>query len=81
MAVQTKEHVLTLLQDHKDCIRQFGVKRLGLVGLNAVGKGRISVTVGLGYRPVEYAAMGLAGVFQKPLARERLLAVLKARLG
>ncbi len=32
MAVQTKEGVFTLLQDHKDRIRQFGVKRLGLFG-------------------------------------------------
>ena len=32
MAVQTKERVLTLLQDHQDRIRQFGVKRLGLFG-------------------------------------------------
>jgi predicted nucleotidyltransferase len=32
MAVQTKEHVFTLLQDHAHQIRQFGVKRLGLFG-------------------------------------------------
>ncbi len=32
MAVQTKERVFTLLQDHKDRIRRFGVKRLGLFG-------------------------------------------------
>ena len=32
MAVQTKEHVFTLLQDHQNQIRQFGVKRLGLFG-------------------------------------------------
>ncbi len=32
MAVQTKEHVLSLLQEHRDRIRSFGVKRLGLFG-------------------------------------------------
>ena len=32
MAVQTKEHVFTLLQDHAHQIRQYGVKRLGLFG-------------------------------------------------
>jgi predicted nucleotidyltransferase len=32
MAVQTKERVVALLQDHQDRIRQFGVKRLGLFG-------------------------------------------------
>jgi predicted nucleotidyltransferase len=32
MAVQTKEHILTLLHDHQHPIRQFGVKRLGLFG-------------------------------------------------
>ncbi len=29
----------------------------------------------------DYASMGLAGVFQKPLSRDVLLSVLKARLG
>jgi predicted nucleotidyltransferase len=32
MAVQTKERVFALLQDHQNHIRQFGVKRLGLFG-------------------------------------------------
>jgi hypothetical protein len=32
MAVQTKEHILTLLHGHQHQIRQFGVKRLGLFG-------------------------------------------------
>ncbi len=32
MTVQTKERIFTLLQDHQNRIRQFGVKRLGLFG-------------------------------------------------
>jgi len=32
MAVQTKEHVLSLLQEHQHQIRAFGVRRLGLFG-------------------------------------------------
>ena len=32
MVVQTKEHVLSLLQGHRDHIRTFGVRRLGLFG-------------------------------------------------
>jgi len=32
MAVQTKEHVLALLQEHHRRIRAFGVRRLGLFG-------------------------------------------------
>jgi DNA-binding response OmpR family regulator len=29
----------------------------------------------------DYATLGLAGVFQKPIAKEQLLAILKAKLG
>src|SRR5438093_281376 len=32
MVVQTKEHVLSLLQGHREHIRNFGVRRLGLFG-------------------------------------------------
>jgi uncharacterized protein len=32
MAVQTKEHVLSLLQEHQHHIRSLGVRRLGLFG-------------------------------------------------
>jgi predicted nucleotidyltransferase len=32
MAVQTRSHILSLVQDHQDEIRSFGVKRLGLFG-------------------------------------------------
>jgi predicted nucleotidyltransferase len=32
MAAQTKEHLLTLLQEHQHHIRVFGVRRLGLFG-------------------------------------------------
>ena len=32
MAVQTKEHLLALLQEHQHQIRGFGVRRLGLFG-------------------------------------------------
>ena len=32
MAVQTKEHLLALLQEHHPQIRAFGVRRLGLFG-------------------------------------------------
>lgn len=32
MAVQTKQHVLSLLQEHQHEIRVFGVRRLGLFG-------------------------------------------------
>jgi hypothetical protein len=32
MVVQTKEHVLSLLQRHREHIRNLGVRRLGLVG-------------------------------------------------
>ena len=32
MVVQTKEHVLSLLQGHRDHIRNIGVRRLGLFG-------------------------------------------------
>ena len=32
MIVQTKEHVFSLLQEHRGRIRSFGVKRLGLFG-------------------------------------------------
>jgi uncharacterized protein len=32
MAVQTKEHLLTLLHEHQHQIRAFGVRRLGLFG-------------------------------------------------
>jgi uncharacterized protein len=32
MAVQTKEHLLALLQEHHHQIRAFGVRRLGLFG-------------------------------------------------
>ena len=30
--VQTKEHILSLLQGHREPIRNFGVRRLGLFG-------------------------------------------------
>jgi DNA-binding response OmpR family regulator len=30
---------------------------------------------------IDYAALGFAGVFQKPLAKQQLLAVIKSRLG
>ncbi|ETW96230.1 MAG: nucleotidyltransferase [Candidatus Entotheonella factor] len=32
MAVETKDHVFTLLQNHQGHIKQLGVKRLGLFG-------------------------------------------------
>jgi len=32
MAVQTKAHILALLQEHRQQIRAFGVRRLGLFG-------------------------------------------------
>ena len=32
MAVQTKEGILTLIREHQDKIKNFGVKRLGLFG-------------------------------------------------
>lgn len=32
MAIQTEDHVLSLIKEYKDQIRAFGVKRLGLFG-------------------------------------------------
>ena len=32
MAVQTKEHVLSLIQEHQSQIRELGVRKLGLFG-------------------------------------------------
>ena len=40
MAVQTKEHVLSLLQEHQPQIRAFGVRRLGLFGSFVCGRQR-----------------------------------------
>ena len=32
MSVQTKEHILSLIQEHQSQIRNLGVRRLGLFG-------------------------------------------------
>jgi predicted nucleotidyltransferase len=32
MSVQTKEHILSLIQEHQSQIRNLGIKRLGLFG-------------------------------------------------
>ncbi len=38
MAIQTQDHILSLIKEYKDQIRAFGVKRLGLFGSFARGQ-------------------------------------------
>ena len=71
--------VVDLMMEEVDAGTGF-VKELKLLGneapvflLSSVGD-NLSETL-------DYAELGLAGVFQKPLERDRLLAILKASLG
>jgi len=71
--------IVDLMMEEVDSGNAF-VKELRLLGnqapvymLSSVGEG-MSLTA-------DHAALGLAGIFQKPLDRETLLSVLKARLG
>ena len=70
--------IVDLMMEEVDTGTGF-VKELQLLGneapvflLSSVGDNLIST--------IDYSALGLAGVFQKPLAKQHLLAVLKAKL-